>query len=648
MKSWRVFLILLASVTLIGSSGPDDRQVTDPKSIRSAANTAAKPIPIDDLFFTRSVGGPSWSPDDKQIVFTTNLTGRDNLWKVSASGGWPIQLSQSDDREYSAVWSPDGKSIVYSSDRGGQEYYDLFAIPSTGGEAVNLTNTNDISEEGGTFSPDGSTLAISYKPKTSSTPDIALLDWRTHGARNLTKEEAKDQLWGFVAWSPDGKSIYANRTFVGFTDSAIYRVDVASGNRENLTPHQGQVLYFASSLSADGRTLLVTSNEKGGFNNVTLLDVATKKLSWVTDTKWDASAGNFAPQGSKFTFVINEDGRTDAYLADRDSGQPGKIAFPEGLTFFAGNPTPFSPTGDRLLVSHQSSKRPADLWVYDLESSKARQLTFSAIAGLDPASISQSELVHYKSFDSKVISAFIWVPFNLKRDGSNPGIVLPHGGPTGQVVDYFNREAAALASRGYVCIAPNVRGSTGYGMDFQRANHQNLGGGDLQDEVYAARFLVATGYVDAKKVGITGGSYGGYMTLMAIGKTPDVWAAAVEEYGIINWFTMLQHEDPQLQEYEKSLLGDPVKDRKVYEDASPIQYLRHAKAPLLVLQGDNDIRVPKEEAEQVVATLKATGGTVDAHYYSNEGHGFSKRENQIDATGRTIAWFDRYLKNRQP
>jgi dipeptidyl aminopeptidase/acylaminoacyl peptidase len=211
-------------------------------------------------------------------------------------------------------------------------------------------------------------------------------------------------------------------------------------------------------------------------------------------------------------------------------------------------------------------------------------------------------------------------------------------------VDYFKPTAAALVSRGYICIAPNVRGSTGYGLDFQKANYQDLGGGDLQDEVYAAKFLQATGYVNPKKIGITGGSYGGYMTLMAVGKTPDVWAAGVEEYGIINWFTMLQHEDAQLQEYEKSLLGDPEKDRKVYEADSPITYIHKVKAPLLVLQGDNDPRVPKEEAQQVVDLLKKDGKTVDAHYYANEGHGFEKRENRIDAIQRTVEWFDKYLK----
>jgi dipeptidyl aminopeptidase/acylaminoacyl peptidase len=163
----------------------------------------------------------------------------------------------------------------------------------------------------------------------------------------------------------------------------------------------------------------------------------------------------------------------------------------------------------------------------------------------------------------------MWVPFNLKRDGSNPAIVLPHGGPTWQITDYFNRTVIALVTRGYICIAPNVRGSTGYGMDFQKSNVKDLGGGDLEDEVYGAKFLEATGYVDSKKIGITGGSYGGYLTLMAIGKTPDMWAAAVEEYGIINWFTLLEHEDPSLQQYERSLLGDPEKDRAIYDADSP-------------------------------------------------------------------------------
>jgi len=652
VSSFRTFVLLLTlasfSSLLRAVDSPDDRQITDPKSIASSVNPVAGPVPIAQLYYTRNTFGPAWSPDGTEVVFTTNLTGRLNLWKVSAAGGFPIQLLQSEDRQSGAVWSPDGKWIVFDQDFGGGELYDLFAVSRDGGELINLTNTPDISESSAHWSPDGSMIALEYRPKSASAVNIALLDWKTRAVHNLTNEQTGNREWYRPIWSPDGKTIYATRANAGFTDSDVYRVDVASGNTENLTPHQGDILYSASSVAPDGKTLLISSNEKGGFENVALLDVASKQRTWVTDLKWEARGGDFSPDGKSFTYVVNADGRTDIFMVERKSGRKEKLTFPEGITVPDGDPRAFSPKGDRLLVSHQSSTEPADLWIFDIASRKTKQLTYSAVASLNPSRLPASQLVHYKTFDGKTISAFLWMPFNLKRDGTNPGIVLPHGGPTGQTVDSFTKSAAALASRGYVCIAPNVRGSTGYGMEFQRANYKDLGGGDLQDEVYAARFLAETGYVDPAKIGITGGSYGGYMAMIAIGRTPDTWAAAVELFGITDWLTEQEHEEPTLQQYDQSILGDPVKDRKSYEDASPIKYFKNAKAPLLILQGTNDIRDPKEEAEQAETILKQAGKVVDAHYYPDEGHGFAKRENQIDAMQRTVEWFDRYLKNRQP
>jgi dipeptidyl aminopeptidase/acylaminoacyl peptidase len=626
------------------SAGPDDRAISDPRAVASADNPAARAIPIDDLYFTRSLSGGSWSPDGQEIVFTTDISGRSNLWKVSASGGWPVQLMQSDERQGNATWSPDGKWIAFQQDTGGNELFDVFVVSSDGGAVVNLTQTPDVREGSPRWSPDGKVIALDYKAKEASAYDLALLDFASRKVSKLTHEISPNHSWNSVSFSADGRTLYANRTENGFADADVYAVDVASGKATNLTPHRGKVLETASSLSPDGKTLLITSNEQGGFRNVALLDIATGKRTWVTKTKWEATAGDFSPTGKFFTYTLNADGQTDVYVFDLPAMHVEKLPVPAGLTGSAGDPNAFSPSGDRLLFSHQSSVTPQDLWVFDMATHKAQRLSRSAIASLGSAPMPESQIVHYKTFDGKVISALLWVPFNLRHDGSNPALVLPHGGPTGQTQDIWNPRVAALVSRGYVCIAPNVRGSTGYGMDFQKANFQDLGGGDLQDEVYAAKFLQDTGLVARRKIGITGGSYGGFMTLMAIGKTPDVWAAGVELYGIIDWMTMLQHEDPFLQQYEKSLLGDPVKDRAHYDAASPITFIHNVKAPLLVLQGDNDPRVPKEEAIQVFDLLKQDGKTVDAHYYPNEGHGFSKRENQIDSIRRTVDWFDKYLK----
>ena len=636
-------LVLFATVFPAVATVPTPpRDLTDPQSLNSLSNPNAAPVPIADLFYTHSNGGIAWSPDGKEVVISSNLSGRLNLWKASAEGSWPVQLAHSDERQIEAAWSPDGKWIVFQSDTGGNELYTMFAIPARGGATIPLAAAADASEGAAHWSPDGKWLAFERKLKDAPATDIALLDWSTHQVRLLTHETTADHFWQLVSWGADERFIYANRSNASSSDSSVWRITVVSGKAEELTPHSGNVSIQLTGVSGAGNLLAVTSNQNGGIPEAAVYHVATHSYEWLDLSPWESDSGEFSPDGTSLVWMRNASGRSDIFIRTLTSRQDVKIALPAGDNWLPSDGRMFSRDG-RLLIKHQSSNTPGDYWIVGANG-LPRQLTQSALASLDPDNLPEAHLINYRSFDGTIISAYLWLPFNLMRNRQAPAVVLPHGGPIGQTIDDFNRTAAALSSRGYVCIAPNVRGSTGYGTAFQKANIKDLGGGDLQDEVYAASFLIATGYVDAKQIGIAGGSYGGYMTLMALAKTPDVWAAGVDSFGIVNWSTTLKNEDAFLKEYDKALLGDPVRDKKLYEAQSPITFIARIKAPLLVLHGSNDIRVPKEESEQVVALLQAQHGTVEAHYYSNEGHGFSKRENQIDALERTVEWLDRYLK----
>jgi dipeptidyl aminopeptidase/acylaminoacyl peptidase len=560
---------------------------------------------------------------------------------MNANGSGVHQLVRNDDRQINPQFSPDDRLVVYSQDRGGDELFDIYAVPVEGGEPRNLTTTPDVSETVREFSPDGKLLAVTEKQKSSASIDLAVMEWPGGTIRQLTHEANPKAHWISNGWSPDGRFLYATRS-IGTDDSEIYRVDVNTGASEQLLPHTGKQLISISRASQDGRTLLITSNANGGYSNAALLDLATKKLRWITHTEWSARGVAFTPDGKGAVVIVNADGRASMRFINLKTIEQSERGVPPGWNVPVGFPRYFLKDGS-MLMTHEDSSQPRDLYVLAPDDSLS-QITHNANPALRQIGLPKSQLATYRSFDGRLISAFVWVPFNLKRDGKAAAVVLPHGGPTGQTTDTFNGPAELLVSRGFVVIAPNVRGSTGYGMEFQNANFKDLGGGDLKDEIAGVEFLKSTGFIDPKRVGIWGGSYGGFMALMAIGKAPDVWSAAVDEYGTLNWLTMVEHEDPFIREYNKSLLGDPVKDRAVYEASSPLKYIRNETAPLLVLQGENDVHTPREEAEQVVAILKAEGRTVDAVYYPGEGHGFAKRENQRDELTRSVAWLQKYLQ----
>jgi dipeptidyl aminopeptidase/acylaminoacyl peptidase len=635
-------LPLLFAAPAAAQIATPERPVTDPHSLASPADPQAAPVPIDDLVFTRGAYDATWSADGRQLFVSTNLTGRYNIWRMDASGSWPVQLTQSDDNQGGFAVSPDGRTLYFTQDKGGNEQYDIYAVPTSGGAVKNLTNTPDLREEALLIAPEGRAIALSTKKSGQGQVNLAVMDMATGKVRALTHEADPQWDWNAVAWTEGGKSLIANRSFVGGDKSEVWKVDVGSGKATKLLG-KADVIYAASGATPDGSAIAITTNEGTHQPHAAVFAPQSGAIRTLKATPWEQNSGAVSPDGRSMVVQTGENGRQTLELVDLASLAEQPLAMPPGVNGTIGT-QPFTPDSRRLMVLHSGADTPSEIQAFDMVAGKTIPLTHFAMASLAPEHLPKSQIVTYRSFDGTLVSGVVTMPFNLKRDGSNPAVVMPHGGPTGQTNDGFSRYATALASRGYVVIQPNPRGSTGYGLAFQKANYQDLGGGDLKDELAGKQFLVDSGYVDAKRVGIFGGSYGGFMTLMAIGKAPDAFAAAVDMFGIIDWRTMWSHEDALLQAYQKSLLGSPDENPKVYDATSPLTYIDAVKAPLLVQQGENDIRVPAGQAKQVVEALKKKGNIVDAVYYPEEGHGFYKREHQQDSLRRTVDWFDKHLK----
>jgi dipeptidyl aminopeptidase/acylaminoacyl peptidase len=577
------------------------------------------------------------------------MSGRNNLWIVPAEGGWPVQLTVSDQRQTAAAWSPDGKWIAYQSDYDGDEQWDIFLVSPKTGKVVNLTQTREIAELSPTWSPDGRYLAYEVKPKTSAAYEIDIYDMVNREVKHLTTNTPQDKGNYGPIWSKDGKYIVYTQEQAKGTDSNIFIADVAMGKSTLLTPHEGEQRYYANDIDPrpvpDGRRILITSNAANGYDNIGLLDIGVKgelngvfktgPIKWLTHDKWEIRGHEFSPDGKHVTFSANVDGNEDIFLYDVATGKSATLPIPKGVNEPAGGHSAFSAEGERLLYYHNGPTAPGDLWAYTLATGKSHQVTHSLVAGVRSEDMVEPYLVHYPSRDGKwTISAFLYVPFNMARNGQNAAIVYIHGGPTAQTMNSFNRFVQYAANQGYMVLAPNYRGSTGYGKEFQQANLFDMGGGDLQDVLAGVDWIKQTGHLDPRKIAVMGGSYGGYLSMMAVTKAPEVWAAGVPIVPFVNWFTEIENEDPVLQQSDLATMGDVVKNKTLYEDRSPINFIDQIKAPLLLLAGGHDPRCPKSETQQVVDAIKKRGGTVDSKVYENEGHGFARVENQIDAYKR--------------
>src|SRR2546422_796244 len=490
----------------------------------------------------------------------------------------------------SVQWSVDGEHLYFDTNITGR--YNIWAVPSNRGWPVQLT-VSDARTPLQEPSPAGRYVLYAQDFQGDEKPNLYLLDLTEFTTRNITNTDKIG--YRDAKWSPDGRSL------------------VFAGELEG--PGTYPVFHF----DPDKRS--------------------TKKL--IGNEAGDCEALEYSPDGHKLALTRTRNYQyTGASVFDLETGSETMLApIDDKSTTITGG---WTRDGKRVYVTSNANDRGIDA-VALLE---LKQITDSLVGGLPRENFVNPQLVVYPSFAQTPITSFLYVPANIKADHSHPAIVSSHGGPQWEPFNSWFPSLQYYTSHGYLVIAPNFRGSTGFGREFTESLRKDAGGGDLKDLVAAVDYLKTTGYVDPNRIAITGGSWGGYLTLMALTKYPDIWAAGVSIVPLANWFTAHENEDPVLQKNDEWLMGDPVADRDLWQDRSPLFFANRIRAPLLLLAGQNDIRCPVKETEQMAEAARKNGVTVEVKIYENEGHGFVRRGNEIDAIKRASKVLETHVGQR--
>ncbi len=593
----------------------------------------------------RQAYGVSFSPDGNLITFLTDITGVAEVWSApvnrqTTGPSWPNQLTFRGERISSATFSPRADQLLVVGDVGGNERTQFFLLSSDGASFTPLTDQPETIFNFGGWSPDGARITYSSNERDARYFDVYERNIESGAVRLLLRHDGTNFAHGY---SPDGRYVLSAR-YDSNIRNQLFLIDTTTLEARPLTPEisEGVALHEFAEWSADRRGLYLVSNRERQFFSPAYLDLATAQMTYLQETSWDVEQLAVTHDGTTLALVTNEDGYSQLSLYDVSQGWEARKelqapTLPSGVVYQVA----WSQNDLRLAITLTTPDDSADVWVWDASEGIVMRVTRSSLGGIPRASFIAPSVVRYPTFDGRQIPAFLYLPQGEQRN--LPVVFDVHGGPEGQSRPWFNPVIQYLVGRGYAVLSPNVRGSSGYGYEYQSLDDVRLRMDSVADLQHAALWLRESGIADPQRIAVMGGSYGGFMVLSAVTTYPDLWAAGVDIVGIANFVTFLENTGPWRRKLREAEYGSLENDRAFLEQISPIRSVERITAPLFVVHGANDPRVPVGEAEQIVHALRTRHVPVEYLRFEDEGHGLIKRANRLVAYPAIARFLDRYL-----
>lgn len=611
---------------------------------------AAAESPVPDrydakAFFTTTTyilaAGYAWSPDDGRLLVSSDETGIFNAYALAAGDGAAEPLTTSTtDSTFAVSWFPDDARVLFSADQGGNELDHLY-VREEDGTTRDLTPGEKVKAGFRGWSADGKSFYVETNERDPAAFD--LYRYATDGYERTLVFRNDDAL-AIAAVSPDGSKVAMIKPRTS-ADSDLYILDtkVADAKPKLITPHDGNISHGVHEFTPDSGKLVYSTDEHGEFQQAWTYDLGTGKSQPLVSAKWDVDFVTYSDSGRYRVSGTNADARTAVTILDTKTGEEIELAsLPPGDLAQVR----FSRDENRLALMLSSDTSPRDVYTVDLAAGGSRRLTKALNPAIDEADLVDSEVVRYPSFDGLDIPAIQYRPKGASASHKVPALVWVHGGPGGQSRTGYSATIQHLVNHGYAVLAANNRGSSGYGKTFFHMDDRKHGEVDLQDIVHAKQYLASLDWVDADRIGIIGGSYGGYMVGAALAFEPEVFDVGVNIFGVMNWVRTLDSIPPWWESFKEALydeMGDPATDAERHRRISPLFHAKDIAAPLLVVQGANDPRVLQVESDEIVAAVRANGVPVEYLLFDDEGHGFTKRENRIAASEAYVKFLGAHL-----